>query len=245
MIPKEKLVRVSTNTMSNELFFRFMVENREYYQKYGPAQLDINVYMVEYDEALSILDAALEHVRKSPDTTRIALLDAQFGSTFSGMESYTKAFLNHFDSNMRAAAENLMVIFNHYGNISRQPYREELASSYNLLQDLRQHPNEVNKLTLEPWIQAHEAVANELSALLESRTSSAAKQTGIRVTDARRQIENIYQRITDRLDAVINLHGATHLGEFYAEYNAHASEYKNMLAQHFGRLRKKKENNAE
>jgi hypothetical protein len=38
-----------------------------------------------------------------------------------------------------------------------------------------------------------------------------------------------------------DLRGKDFAGGFYAEYNAHATEYKNTLAQHLGRIRKEKE----
>jgi hypothetical protein len=50
-----------------------------------------------------------------------------------------------------------------------------------------------------------------------------------------------YQKVTDRLDARINLDGRGFAGTFYAEYNTHATEHKNKLAQHLGRVRKETE----
>jgi hypothetical protein len=215
-----------------------MSENKVYYVKYDPRTLEITEFIPEYDAALGDLDAALERIRKSAETDRIAVLDAEFDTTYSGMEGYLRVCLKHFSPDVRHAAENLAVVFDKYGNIGRQPYRQELGSSVNILQDLRARAADVNAVQLQPWMDAHEGAANALAALLDVRTSEDAQQTDIRVIDARRRMENVYQQTTDRLDAVINLRGKDFAGGFYAEYNAHATEYKNTLAQHLGRIRK-------
>jgi hypothetical protein len=238
MQTKEKLVRLETQRLSNEMFFRFMTENKVYYVKYDPATLEIAGLMPEYDAALDDLDTALERIRKSSETDRIAVLDAEFDTSYSGMEGYVRVCLKHFSPDVRHAAENLVIVFDKYGNIGRQPYRQELGSSVNLLEDLQARAADVDAIQLRPWMEAHEAAANALAALLDIRTGEDAQQTDIRVIDARRRMENIYQKTTNRLDAVINLRGKDFAGGFYAEYNAHATEYKNTLAQHLGRIRK-------
>jgi hypothetical protein len=221
------------------MFFRFMSENKVYYIKYNPQTLEIEEFMVEYDAALGDLDTALERIRKSAETDRIAVLDAEFDTSYTGMEGYVRVCLKHFSPDVRHAAENLVIVFDQYGNIGRQPYRQELASSVNLLQDLRARAADVATVQLQPWMEAHEEAANALAALLDARTGEDALQTDIRVIDARRRMENIYQKTTDRLDAKINLDGKDFVPGFYAEYNAHATEYKNTLAQHLGRIQKK------
>jgi hypothetical protein len=234
----EKLVRVETKGLPNETFFRFMTENKVYYLKYNTKTLEIVEFMVEYDASLDELDTALERIRKSPETERIAVLDGEFDTSFSGLEGYTRTCLKHYSPAVRYAAANLIIVFDKYGNIGRQPYRQELGSSFNILQDLRARPADVATLQLQPWMDAHEEAATALAALLDLRTDENAQLTDVRVVQARRRMENIYQKVTNRIDAVINLRGKDFAGAFYAEYNAHATEYKNTLAQHLGRIHK-------
>jgi hypothetical protein len=238
MNKKAKLVRVKTRLLPNETFYRFMSENYVYYLKYNPATLEIEVFMVEYVAAMNDLDLSLERIRKSAETERIAQLDVEFDRSYMGMEEYVRACLKHYDPKMRYAAENLMIIFKHYGNIGKQAYRKELGSSANLLQDLRARSVDVATLALHQWMLAHEEAAAALALLLNTRTTEDAKQSDIRVSDARLRMEAVYQLVTDRIDAVINLKGKDFAGDFYAEYNAHATEYKTALAQHLGRIHK-------
>jgi hypothetical protein len=231
----EKLVRLQTQALPNELHFRFHTENDELYTKYGVEPLGIGVFMDSFHARLSDLDMALERIRKSAETQRIAEADEEFDRSFSGMREYTRSFRNHFDPAVRVSAGNLLIVFDHYGNIGKEPYRQELASSFNLLQDLRARPVDTAALNLEPWMTAHEQAAETLATLLNVRTGETAKQTNLRVKQVRKETDAVYQQITDRINAMINLHGRDFVPGFVAEYNAHATEYKNKLAQHLGR----------
>jgi hypothetical protein len=239
----EKLVRVRTPFLPNELHFRFHTENDSLYIRYGDAPLGINVFTPPFRSRLADLDLALERIRKSPETERIAIADHDFDASFSGMSEYAHSCLQHFDPAVRRAAENMEVVFRHYGNIGKEAYRQELASSYNLMQDLRARNTDVQALNLEPWMQAHEQAAATLTALLNARTSETSKQTELRVRQVRREVDTLYQQITDRIDAMINLHGRDFVAGFVAEYSTHATEYKNKLAQHLGRIHAGKNKN--
>jgi hypothetical protein len=238
---KKKLVRIETQRLSNETFFRFMTENKAYYLRYNPETLEIVEFVVEYGDALEELDLALERIRKSDETDRIAVLDSEFDTSFTGMSEYVQSCRKHYDPAVQRAAENLGIIFKQYGNLGKQPYRQELASSYNFLQSVRERTDDVTALNLAPWLDAHEEKAAALATLLDIRTDETAQQSQIRAFDARRRMERVYQLITERIDAIINLRGTEVLGGFYETYNAHATEYKNTLAQHLGRIQKKKE----
>jgi hypothetical protein len=238
----DELVRVTTRLFPNELHYRFHVENGDLYAKYGVEPLGIREYDEPFRGKLLDLDKALERIRKSADTERIAVADGEFDRSFSGMSEYTRSCRNHYDPAMRPSAENLLVVFNHYGNIGKEAYRQELASSSNLLQDLRARTSDVAALNLEPWMTAHEQAAHALADLLNVRTGETAKQTDLNAKQVRREIDVIYQQITSRINAMINLHGKGFVPGFVAEYNAHASEYRNKLAQHLGRIRAGKKN---
>ncbi|MDR2466550.1 MAG: DUF6261 family protein [Prevotellaceae bacterium] len=244
---KSEIVRVRTAALTNELHFRFHIENDALYKRYGEEPLGIATIIVPFRSSLADLGTALERIVKSADTDRIAVADHKFDTSFSGMSAYVYSCLNHFDPAVKHAAENLEVVLRHYGNIGKEAYRQELASSFNLLQDLRVRSADVTTLTLEPWMQAHEQAAAALAALLDERTGESAQQTELRVGRVRREVDTGYQNITDRIEAMINLHGTDFVAGFRAEYNAHATEYKNKLAQHLGRIhanKNKKKNKA-
>jgi hypothetical protein len=64
----DKVVRVDTSKLPNELHFMFMTENCRLYNKYGFTELGIGAYSPEYNATLADEDVALEVVRKSAET---------------------------------------------------------------------------------------------------------------------------------------------------------------------------------
>jgi hypothetical protein len=173
-----KLVRPDVRRSPHEMSFRFMRGNGIYYRKYNPDILGITTFIPEFDLALSKFDTALELVRKSPETDRIVALDYEFNNTFVAMTGFAKAALKHYDPVVKIAAENINIVFKHYGNIGKQPYRQERASSQNLLQELEARDRDVTKLRLRPWIEEHRRVTVRLVETLDTRTSETAqKQT--------------------------------------------------------------------
>jgi hypothetical protein len=220
----------------------FMTENRGLYAKYGVVPLGIEPFMQEYDSTLADEDAALEVIRKSAETERIAIADVEFDHTFLGMRDFAKSCLKHYAPNVCRAAENLWVVFEHYGNITPLPYHQELGASVNLLQDLRARQADYNLTGIAPWADAHEQAANNLSALLAGRTEEQSLQSELRAREVKLRMDSVYQKTTNRLDAKINIEGKDFVPGFYAEYNTHATEYKNKLAQHLGRIKKKVNN---
>jgi hypothetical protein len=231
-----RLIRVATRSLTNETHFAFNLGNRRLYVKYGAAPLGIAGFIGGYEQAVDDEDTALERIRKSADTGRIAGADRDFDRSFSGMHGYAKTCLLHYEPEVRHAAENLIVVFERYGNIAGLPYQPALASSLNLLEDLRARTADYQLTGIAPWADAHERAAQYLSGLIDERTSETAQTTDLKVRETRRRVDAANQHILDRIEAMINLNGADYVAGFVAEYNAHATEFKNALAQHLGRI---------
>ena len=241
MNPKDQLVRIPVARLLNETCFQFLKENRACYQKYNPTLLNIFEFIAEYDQAMTEFDEALEIVRKSAETDRISTADAEFDEAFSALHGYVKVCLKHYNPDIRYAAQNLEPILHHYGDVGKQSYRQELASAQNLLNTIGDHADDIALLNLIPWMDALSDKARLLSDLLDIRTDEEAHRPTFRTIDARRKAEALYLKITDRIDAMININGKDFVPGFFNEYNAHATEYKNNLAQHLGRIRKNNE----
>jgi hypothetical protein len=238
MNEKNKLVRVEVPRLQNETCFQFLKENRACYQKYNPTMLNIGGFMLEYDQAMAEFDEALEVIRKSAETARISAADTAFDQAFSALHGYVKVCLNHYDADVIVAAQNIEPILHHYRDLGKQSYRQELGSAQNMLDTLGEHLDDVGILNLIPWMDALSEKMQILSSLLDTRTEEEAQRPTIRTIDARRKAEKLYLQITDRIDAMINVNGKNYVVGFFNEYNAHATEYKNNLAQHLGRIHK-------
>jgi hypothetical protein len=233
---EDTLIGVTISRFMNGTHYQYLLEVLELLKKHDPNPLGIQPFFDSFQIVINDEGVALEHITKSVETERIAKLDDKFDFTFGGMRDYTHSFLRHSGEAERYAAENLTVIFEKYGNIGKQPYRQELALSHNLLQDLRKHPADIETIKLTPWIDAHETAASELLALLEKRNEEISQQSSLRVKDARHESDIVYHKIVNRINAMINLNGKDYVPGFFNEFNTHATEYNNKYAQHIGRI---------
>lgn len=236
----EVLVRVRTYKFTNEQHLGFHIENKDIFINFGTEELGIQPLIESYAKAINDEDLALEQIRRSPDTVRIAEADEEFNQSFSGMHTYLMACRKHVDPAVRRSAENITVAFTKFGNIAKYPYRTELIMSRNLIQELRERTYDVSKIGLELWMNAHEQTAIKLRELLDARAVEIAGRTKLNVTETRRETDNSYQRVIARLEAMINIHGVDYVPGFVDAYNTHATEYKNALAQHLGRIHAEK-----
>ena len=239
----EALVRVPCQRLVNEQHLGFHLENRSIFARFGTTALGIQPFEAAYSKAIDDEDTAMEQIRRSADTARIAAADVDFDESFSGMHTYLQACLKHADLDVRHAAQNLDVVFAKYGNIGRHAYRQELTMSRNLLQDLSEREADVITTGLTVWINAHEQASVKLRQLMDARSDETAGRTTLRVSETRNETDMVYYRTIARLEAMINIHGVNWVPGFVAAYNTHATEYKNTLAQHLGRIHAEKAKN--
>jgi hypothetical protein len=240
---EEILVGVSLSQFPNNLHFPYTSESLALFMKYNPSTLGIKEFFDPFELSFQKLDTAFEYSPKSPETERIARLDEEFDLTFAGMRNYSFSFLKHFNEDDRYAAENLKIIFDKYGNIARQPYRQAIGSSHNLVQELRNRPDDIQKINLTSWIDAHEAAAKKVADLLDKRIEEMSQQTNLRIREVRQEVDFYYHKIVNRINAMINIHGKDYVPGFFEEFNRHATEYNNKYAIHIGRIQAEKEKN--
>jgi hypothetical protein len=217
----------------------FHRENRTTFTTYNPETLRIGTLSGEYSSAIDNEDTAMEQIRRSADTPRTAAATVEFDESFIGMHTFVQACRRHVSPDIRQSAENLDVVFRKYGNIGKHSYREELTMSHSLLDDLRLRPVDVASIGLVVWMDAHEQAAVRLRELIDERLAETSARTDLRVSETRRQTNLIFHRIVARLEAMINLDGVDFVPGVVAAYNTHATEYRNTLAQHLGRIHAK------
>jgi hypothetical protein len=130
-----------------------------------------------------------------------------------------------------------MTYFNTAGVCNSTSYY--LVLSFNLQQDLRERSVDATARTFVPCMSVYEQAA----AMLDKRNVETSKQTEFCARGVRHEPDAVYLQITNH--AMINLHAKDVVPAFVVEYNAHATDYKNKLAQHLGRIHAGKQNNSD
>lgn len=230
------LVKVPCPRLTNEMHLGFHLENGVMIGEFGATELGIAEYATQYADAIHDEDVAIEQVRRSADTSRIAEADVVFDNSYTGMHTYIQACLHHVSPEVRYSAQNLAVIFDQYGNIGRHSYRSELMMSRNILTDLRERPADIQATGLTVWMNAHESAATKLRELMDARSAEIASRSKLQVKETRKNTDGVYHLIISRVESMININGVNYVPGFVDAYNTHATEYKNTLAQHLGRV---------
>jgi hypothetical protein len=147
----------------------------------------------------------------------------------------TFAALHHFDPATVEAAQSLLNRLDAFGNITRKSYEEEVLDVNLLLGDLRsaEYAAKASLVGLNPWIQELQTAENDFEHLLEQRNVETSRKPQGRIKDVRRDLDTVYRRIVDRIDAATTLEdGSTTYDEFIAELNARITYFNHHAHQH-------------
>jgi hypothetical protein len=232
-----KIFKVDFHSFRNEEWFQLFTEFRDLVLKYNPSALNIDApwatFLTLYDDA----DVALEIIRKSADTALMLEADHLRDRTFRGFADAIKSARNHFDPQKHAAAEQLTILFDHFGNLAKKASNEETAGIYNLLQELNgAYADKVALLSLTDWATQLAADNEAYGALVKDRNTEVASRSKLKVKNVRREVQDVYSQMTERIEATMTLNGEVPpFTEFVNELNAFLKKYADTLSQRQGK----------
>ena len=235
-----KILSLNFYKLRNEEWFQLFTEFRDLVLKYNPTALNITELWATFLSLYADADTALEIIRKSVDTGLMVEADHVRDHTFRGFVDAVKSARNHFDPAKRAAADRLTILFDHFGNLARKAPNEETAGIYNLLQELDSGtagtPLPVDILGLRDWAVRLAADNEAYEALVKDRNTEVASRSKLRMKEVRRELQEVYYKITARIEATITLNGeASPFTDFTNEWNAFLKRYADVLAQRQGK----------
>ncbi|MDR1673061.1 MAG: DUF6261 family protein, partial [Bacteroidales bacterium] len=132
-----KIKRVKLDRMRNEGWFNFFTEFKTFVEATTPEVLDIEVLFFVFMNFYMQADEALEITHKSGFTALMVENDALRDNAWRAISETVHTAVRHYDPIKRAAAERLVTLTDHYGNVADKPYNEETAAISNFLQDVR------------------------------------------------------------------------------------------------------------
>jgi hypothetical protein len=228
-----KILRSDFYKFRNEEWFQLFTEFRDLALKFNPNELNIAALWATFLTLYADADTALEIIRKSADTVLMIESDRVRDQTYRGFADAVKSARNHFDPQKRATAEQLSILFDHFGNLAKKAPNEETAGIYNLLQELNgAYADKVQALSLQDWAIRLTADNEAYEALVKNRNTEIAMRSKLRVKEIRKEVQEIYYRIVERIEATITLNGEIQpFTGFVNEWNAFLKRYVNVLAQ--------------
>jgi len=239
-----KCNRFAVERLRNQEWFQFYTEYKALVEQHKATALSISALFKDFLALYADADKALEIIRKSATTEKLAEADTQRDNTLRGFNNAAKAMLNHFDPLKVDAAKRLQIVINTYGDMARKYYDEQTASIYNFMQEMKgKYAADITLLNLNDWTTQLEADNKAFDTLMKSRYSDDSKNTNLRLQSIRTETDRNYRDTLDRLDALILINGAIQpQSTFIIELNTRSQRYENILAQRQGRAAAKKEN---
>jgi hypothetical protein len=156
----------------------------------------------------------------------IAEADARIDRTIVGINSAVNAGLHHFDPAIVAAAARIHARMKAFGNIEGKSYEGEAAAVGILIDDLRgKFAGDVTLLGLTVWINELEAAHNAFDELFEQRNVEWADKPDASLRDVRRQVDNAYRQMLERIAAAATLDDTDTYTEFIHQHNREISYF--------------------
>jgi hypothetical protein len=223
--------------LRNETHVEFHTLFKALVARFGAEALGIERLYVVYEPLTKEEEEALDLIIKSDITAEIDRLDHERDGLYRGLDDHVKADLHHFDLEKRRSAAKIAGILDHYGNIAHKGLDDETAAIEDLHRELLKQENFVHvaALGLGDWLGQLVQTSRNLEALLLARIDEAGRRPAVRMQSARREVDEIFRKILNLLEALVHVNGEDTNKEFITDLNLLMERYKDLLAQEAGR----------
>jgi hypothetical protein len=156
----------------------------------------------------------------------IAEADARIDRTIVGINSIVNAGLHHFDPAVVVAADCIHARMKAFGNIESKSYEGEATAVGILIDDLRgKFAGDVSLLGLAAWIDELSAAHKAFDELFEQRNVEWAGKPDANLRDVRRQVNDTYRQMIERIAAAATLDDTDTYTEFVRQLNQEISYF--------------------
>jgi hypothetical protein len=221
-----KILSSKLSRFLNGEHFEFITEVIALVNKYGDAALDVVVAFAALVAAYAKEKLAIDPIRKSRYTELINEADNIRDTTFIGLREMIKAAMKHFDEQVRASAEALMIVFKSFGPINRVGKDSESGHVTKLITDLQTtYAADVATVGVAEWVVRLDAENRALEALVERRYEEWNSRTDLRMVDVRAEVDAAYHALTERVNALYVIHPRPDGLAFIEELNLRIKHY--------------------
>jgi hypothetical protein len=206
----------------DEAHGEYMVVFRNLSQKFTPV---MNLLVQDFGNFKNLLDEELKLInamKKSDYTEPITDAGQRIDRIIVGMNMVIESALHHFDDAVVTAAKSLKNRFADFGHITRKSYEEEILDVNLLIADLLsvEYSTKVNTVGLKPWLTKLQSEEASFEQLLDLRNVETSVKPKGQVKTIRRDVDVVYHRMIDRLNAAAMLDTSATYDTFIAQLNA-------------------------
>jgi hypothetical protein len=237
----EKLETIALTRLRNNEHFQFMTDVDQLITTFQPSELAIETLYPAFKSALTSQDAAMRVEIGSIKSKSIEELDKLRDKTWNAISLRIKATQLSPLDNEAESAEVIRRIIDLYGDIRTKSYNEESAGISNLVADLQKPENtdHINRVGIQRWVMELKKQNDDFQSVFNERNSELASRESGDVRAIRLQIDPLYEKIAERINATIVMELAKPAAfSFINELNEKIAYYKTTLV---ARVARKKE----
>jgi hypothetical protein len=211
---------IQFNYLRREAHYQFLELFNRLLDSYLEVKEIVFVYYVEF-AALLLKEKRLVNAQKRSDYARkIIEADHRDDYLLVGIRNIIVASIHHFDPLIVEAAISLLDRLKDFGNIIKKSYEEEAAAIRILLEDLKgKYEEKVDIVGLTSWIKELEIAVTDFEHLLQLRNAEKAAKPLERLREIRAEIEIVYRKMIDRINAFSTVEEKEVYTEFIKQLN--------------------------
>jgi len=227
-----KINAINTNRLRNDAHFQFHTENKNLIEEQTPQALKIELLFEEYVPLYNKVDIAFKKIVKSSITEQIQEADRLRDEIWKGLTDSNKTALRHFNPTVREAAKRIQIVFDTYGNIARKSLNEQTSATYNILQELEgKYATDVQTVGLWYWVAELKARNIAFANLVRDRVDESSLKVDTVLRKARIQLDEKYNAIVERINALVVVEGAENYEPFIRKLNINIAKYVLLITQ--------------
>ncbi len=206
----------------------------------GAEKLNLATLLPPLEANAVLASEAMEIIRKSEFTRHCDELDEKRDRLIGSTNNFVRSFLYEEDAALRDAAENLMIVIDHYAGMASENRDQESSRIINFVNELTEnHAAQVAKLEgLEGRLSRLSAANAEYIKLQDDRTFSEAEKSAVRMVDVRREGDKFIHAIWNLTDVLLLSAPTPDIERFAAQLNVENQKERTKLAARKGRKEK-------
>ena len=228
----QKLETIALTRLRNNEHFQFMTDVDQLINTFQPSELAIDSLYPAFKTALTSEDAAMRVEIGSIKSKSIEELDKLRDKTWNAISLRIKATQLSPLDNEAESAEVIRRIIDLYGDIRTKSYNEESAGISNLVADLQKSENtdHINRVGIQRWVTELKKQNDDFQLVFNERNTELAGRESGDVKAIRLQLDPLYEKIAERINATIVLEIAKPVAfEFISQLNEKINYYKTTL----------------
>jgi GGDEF domain-containing protein len=243
------IIILKIRRVTNALHLRVFKAISKLIEKHDPVALNINDQYIIFQVCIEKEDLCFKIIRKSNLSAQKKKSDKVRDELLKAIKDALKSICRHFDEAVREAGERLTIVFDTYNRpkpMKDLPYDEETVVITNMLDEMEnKYAADIEITGLNTWIKELRMRNEEFDQLTANYNEQQAEKPAFTSKEVRKETEKAYQDIIAVIEGDMIKHGETAYLPFVTELNTLIKHNNDLLAQHLGRNKAKRQTEEE